>query len=33
MKKMDKDLFSQGLGDVVEYYHQVADSLGMNIET
>ena len=33
MKKMDKDRFRQGLGDVVESYHQVADRLGMNIET
>ena len=32
-KKMDKDRFRQGLGDVVESYHQVADRLGMNIET
>ena len=31
--KMDKDRFRQGLGDVVESYHQVADRLGMNIET
>ena len=31
LKKMDKDRFRQGLGDVVEYYHQVADRLGMNI--
>ena len=30
-KKMDKDRFRQGLGDVVESYHQVADRLGMNI--
>ena len=33
LKKMDKDRFRQGLGDVVESYHQVADRLGMNIET
>ena len=33
MKKMDKDRFRQGLGDVVESYHQVADRLGMNIKT
>ena len=33
MKKMDKDRFRQGLGDVVESYHQVADRLGINIET
>ena len=32
MKKMDKDRFRQGLGDVVESYHQVADRLGMNIK-
>ena len=31
LKKMDKDRFRQGLGDVVESYHQVADRLGMNI--
>ena len=31
LKKMDKDRFRQGLGDVVESYHQVADKLGMNI--
>ena len=31
IKKMDKDRFRQGLGDVVESYHQVADRLGMNI--
>ena len=30
-KKMDKDRFREGLGDVVESYHQVADRLGMNI--
>jgi phosphoribosylaminoimidazole-succinocarboxamide synthase len=33
LKKMDKDRFRQGLGDVVESYHQVAERLGMNIET
>ena len=33
LKKMDKDRVRQGLGDVVEAYHQVADKLGMNIET
>ena len=33
LKKMDKDRFRQGLGDVVESYHQVADRLGMNIKT
>ena len=33
MKKMDKDRFRQGLGDVVESYHQVADRLGMKIKT
>ena len=33
LKKMDKDRFRQGLGDVVESYHQVADRLGMNINT
>ena len=33
MKKMDKDRFRQGLGGVVESYHQVADRLGMKIET
>ena len=33
MRKMDKDRFRQGLGDVVESYHQVAERLGMNIET
>ena len=33
LKKMDKDRFRQGLGDVVESYHQVADRVGMNIET
>jgi len=32
LKKMDKDRFRQGLGDVVESYHQVADRLGMNIK-
>ena len=32
MKKMDKDRFRQGLGDVVESYHQVADRLGMNVK-
>ena len=32
-EKLDKDRFRQGLGDVVESYHQVADRLGMNIET
>jgi phosphoribosylaminoimidazole-succinocarboxamide synthase len=31
LKKMDKDRFRQGLGDVVESYHQVADRLGMNV--
>ena len=31
-KKMDKDRFREGLGDVVESYHQVADRLGMNIK-
>ena len=31
LKKMDKDRFRQGLGDVVESYHQVADRLGINI--
>jgi phosphoribosylaminoimidazole-succinocarboxamide synthase len=31
LKKMDKDRFREGLGDVVESYHQVADRLGMNI--
>ena len=31
LKKMDKDRFRQGLGDVVESYHQVVDRLGMNI--
>ena len=31
LKKMDKDRFRQGLGDVVESYHRVADRLGMNI--
>jgi len=31
LKKMDKDRFRQGLGGVVESYHQVADRLGMNI--
>ena len=31
LKKMDKDRFRQGLGDVVESYHQVADRLCMNI--
>ena len=31
LKEMDKDRFRQGLGDVVESYHQVADRLGMNI--
>ena len=31
LKKMDKDRFRQGLGDVVESYHKVADRLGMNI--
>ena len=31
LTKMDKDRFRQGLGDVVESYHQVADRLGMNI--
>ena len=31
IKKMDKDRFREGLGDVVESYHQVADRLGMNI--
>ena len=33
LAKMDKDRFRQGLGNVVESYHQVADRLGMNIET
>ena len=33
LKKMDKDRFRQGLGDVVESYHQVANRLGMNIKT
>ena len=33
LKKMDKDRFRQGLGGVVESYHQVADRLGMKIET
>ena len=33
LMKMDKDRFRQGLGDVVESYHQVADRLGMNINT
>tara|TARA_B100000900_G_scaffold414430_1_gene441053 strand:+ start:174 stop:893 length:720 start_codon:yes stop_codon:yes gene_type:complete len=32
LAKMDKDRFRQGLGDVVESYHQVADRLGMNIK-
>ena len=32
LKKMDKDRFRQGLGDVVESYHQVAERLGMNIK-
>ena len=31
LKKMDKDRFRQGLGDVVESYHQVADRLGIKI--
>ena len=31
LKKMDKDRFREGLGDVVESYYQVADRLGMNI--
>ena len=31
-KKMDKDRFREGLGDVVESYHQVADRLGINIK-
>ena len=31
-KKMDKDRFREGLGDVVESYHQVADRLGVNIK-
>ena len=33
LMKMDKDRFRQDLGDVVESYHQVADRLGMNINT
>ena len=33
LKKMDKDRFRKGLVDVVESYHQVAERLGMNIET
>ena len=33
LKKMDKDRFRQGLGGVVESYHQVAERLGMKIET
>jgi len=32
LAKMDKDRFRQGLGDVVESYHQVADRLGINIK-
>jgi phosphoribosylaminoimidazole-succinocarboxamide synthase len=31
-KKLDKDRFRQGLGDVVEAYEEVAHRLGVNLE-